>query len=90
MLTDHAEYYKDTEDIDYLVELSKVVLPRENPLNDCPLCQGQTDTTFMSLSDLLDHITEHLVELAMLSLSEEQGGLVNQDTDTKFPDNGVS
>ncbi|KAK4207523.1 hypothetical protein QBC37DRAFT_379987 [Rhypophila decipiens] len=85
MLTDHAECYKDTEDIDYLVELSKVVLPRENPLNDCPLCQGQTDTTFMSLSELLGHITEHLVELAMLSLPKDQDGADEWSTKTQTP-----
>ncbi|OAQ72107.1 hypothetical protein VFPPC_12705 [Pochonia chlamydosporia 170] len=44
--------------------------PRVEPLKECPLCLDALDTTQMSVNDILNHVSEHLISLALLCLPQ--------------------
>jgi hypothetical protein len=68
---DHEDEFEES-DVEELVESSAVSRPRREPLTACPLCINDFDAKSMPLNDILNHVAEHMISLALLSLPEDE------------------
>ncbi|OQV08585.1 hypothetical protein CLAIMM_12832 [Cladophialophora immunda] len=68
---EHKDEFEES-DLEELVESSAISRPRREPLTDCPLCLDDFDAKSMPLNDILNHVAEHMISLALLSLPEDE------------------
>ena len=81
MQISHDGTFRDS-DLEELVEASLVSRPRQVPLTECPLCVDSDDTASSPINDVLNHVADHLISLAMLSLPDNDS--CNSDESDKI------
>ena len=64
----------DGKDLEELTDLSACSCPRREPLTECPLCVDSFDARSMPINDILNHVAEHMMSLALLSLPSDDYG----------------